>query len=163
MNKQISHFDEYCWIDFYKDSKQIFQGVDELRNFCITNFPRVAALILYQSSYFLKKDTQEDLHNRIPKLPMIFNVQETVIKRGKLAEQIIPMSLHDMLDSCKKEIPVFANETFKPMNYLLKKDEFNTWVGFKAERSKPSEGKMGGDRYSSSLPRALRSVGAEYL
>ena len=135
MNKQISHFDEYCWIDFYKDSKQIFQGVDELRNFLITNFPRVAALILYQSSYFLKKDTPEDLHNRIPKLSMIFKVQETVINRGKLENQIIPIRLDDMLDSCKKEIPMFANETFKPMNHLLKKDEFNTWVGFKSEPS----------------------------
>lgn len=133
MNKQISHFDEYYWIDFYRDSKQIFQDVDELKKFFVTNFPRVAAQILYKSSYFLKKDTPEDLHNRVPRLPISFKVNVLTMTRGKPETKVIKLPLENVQEICEDEISIFANETFKPMDHLLHKEEFNTWVGFKSE------------------------------
>ena len=115
--QQISHFDDYCWIDFRKDSRQEFNSIDELKDFFITNFPKVASYILFGAGYFLKKDTNEDLHTRVINLPMFFKVKQTTIVKNKIVEQIIPLKLGDVWELCEDFIPVFSKETFKPMNY----------------------------------------------
>ena len=131
--QQISHFDDYCWIDFRKDSSREFNSVDELKDFFITNFPKIASYILFGNGYYLKKDTQEDLHTRVLTLNMLFKVKQKTIVKSKLVDGITYLRLIDLWELCEDFIPVFSKETFKPMNYLLKRNEFNTWVGFKAE------------------------------
>ena len=142
ITQRISHFDDYCWIDFRRDSRQEFAGIDHLMKFFITNFPKVASYILFGNTYYLKKDTKEDLHTRVLKLHITFKVIQTTIFKGKLAEKVVSLNLTDVLELCENSIPVFSKETFKPMNYSLKRNEFNTWVGFKAENQSSGDPDM---------------------
>lgn len=135
VESKISHFDDYCYIDFYREGKQVFDGMEAFLTFFRERFPRIGVMILFGKTYMLKKDTKDDLHSRVGyfHLDLTYEVKEKILERNKLVEKTIIIKPPDISALCSGYIPTYAKETFKPLGYNLQKDEYNAWVGFKAE------------------------------
>ncbi len=132
-NTTINNLDNYIWCDFVLQFSKTFSSFSELKQEFLNKYPRVLAKIEYGSGYYLKKDTCEDLHSQVKSLDMKFSFNVDTIEKGKPVCVRKEITLENLRQDLIHTLPIYSKETFKPKNYKLKRAEFNSWTGFKAQ------------------------------
>jgi hypothetical protein len=135
IDKQIiNQEDEYIWCDFLLEFRKVFDSFESLVELFVERFPRIGGKIEYEGGYFLKKDTQTDLHSRVLSFPKTkIKFKNTTFVKGKMKEEILDIEISKLFIEAQDNFPVYCKETFKPCDHQLGRFEFNTWTGFKAD------------------------------
>jgi hypothetical protein len=128
------------WIDLQKKyHEKVFESFDELLEQIRDDVTQVINYIQGAQSVFTMYSNDEnpfDLTKTLPYLILKYKEIQDVVSLGKTFqnEVIRQISLDKLLITNPLKFPLYNKLVFKPMDYGLRKNEKNTWIGFKAEK-----------------------------
>jgi len=132
--KQLSEnkADHITWIDLQKKyGNKTFESFNDMLEEIRLDVGQVVSYIQGGQSIFSiysNDDTPFDLTKSLPKLILKYKDDTT------LQTEIRETTLLRVIINNPLEFPLYNKVVFKPMGYGLRKNEFNTWIGFKAEK-----------------------------